>query len=556
MSDRTTAEAHQPPLQWEDLLAVEFTDRSSLSTVVYDRDGRLVHSNPAFTRMWGVGIEDAPPDYTVFEDPELLRSGVMPIIRRAFEGEAVVTPPVCYDIRRTAVTGSGRTVWSEGHLFPVLDRNGDVAFVVLTHVDITERRQTEQELRSALQEVEQLHRLTAELATVVTVEEVAQVVLERARPAFGAAGGMVNVVLDGRHEIANIGLVGFDGSDMREYERFPITVDTPSGHAMLKGAPIFVKCLEAARRHYPSILRPLEENGFQSIATLPLMAHGRPFGTVSFLFHERMEFDARLRESMIAFAGQGGIALERARLYRAERDARVKAEAANREKAEFLASLAHELRTPLDAIDAYAELLEMELRGPLTDAQRADIVRIRHSHRHLLSVVDDVLSFARIEAGRVQLHPRLIGVDETIAGALDLILPLLEARQRRLIREPAGDQLHMYADPEKVRKILVNVLAITVQLSGSGDVRVSVRRTGDLIAIDIANAGFSIREDRLADVFEPFVPVAEPAPRRDRPIGLGLAIARDLARQMHGDIVVSAMPAGGSVFTLTVPAAP
>ena len=124
-------------------------------------------------------------------------------------------------------------------------------------------------------------------------------------------------------------------------------------------------------------------------------------------------------------AAWAGIAMENARLYEAERRARGAAEAANQAKSEFLANMSHELRTPLNAIGGYSDLLSAGIRGPVNDAQLADLARIKRSQHHLLSLINDILNFAKIEAGRVQMKPRDVSMNEVLGQLEAMIGPQL-----------------------------------------------------------------------------------------------------------------------------------
>lgn len=124
-------------------------EQSPLSTVIYGPEGHLLAVNPAFQALWGVGLDTAPPGYSILTDPELERQGALPLIRRAFEGEAVTLPPVRYDISTVSTSGHGHARWSQAHLFPVRDADGRVTHVVLTHVDLTPVMQAEEALRAS-----------------------------------------------------------------------------------------------------------------------------------------------------------------------------------------------------------------------------------------------------------------------------------------------------------------------------------------------------------------------------------------------------------------------
>jgi PAS domain S-box-containing protein len=250
---------------------------------------------------------------------------------------------------------------------------------------------------------------------------------------------------------------------------------------------------------------------------------------------------------------------ERERLLAAAERARADAESANRAKSEFLAMMSHELRTPLNAIAGYVQLLDMELRGPVTDAQRADLARIDSSQRHLLGVINDILNFARLDAGR--LHYRLEPVDVAEAlGALEtLVGPQLQAKAIDYAFTCTGDGAlppRATADREKLQQVVLNLLSNAVKFTEHGGrVALECEVAGDRVVVRVRDNGRGIAADRLDDIFEPFVRVEREYTRSSEGTGLGLAIGRELSRGMGGDLTVESEVGAGSTFTLTLPRA-
>ena len=254
--------------------------------------------------------------------------------------------------------------------------------------------------------------------------------------------------------------------------------------------------------------------------------------------------------------------VEREQLLADAESARHEAEAANTAKSEFLAVMSHELRTPLNAIAGYAELMEMGIHGPVTDEQRAALDRIQRSQHALLSVINEVLNYARLETGAVTYDLEDVPVSGAVAAAEVLIAPQLRAKG--LVYRWAGcdDGLAVRADRDKLQQVLLNLLSNAIKFTeprgaepGRIDVSCAFTQDGDRILIRVHDTGVGIPADKLDAVFEPFVQVDQRLTREHSGTGLGLAISRDLARGMGGDLEVESEFGVGSTFTLTLPAA-
>jgi signal transduction histidine kinase len=261
------------------------------------------------------------------------------------------------------------------------------------------------------------------------------------------------------------------------------------------------------------------------------------------------------------------VALARARLYEAEQtarrdaeNARRAAEAANRAKAEFLATMSHELRTPLNAIAGYAELIELGLRGPVTPEQTEDLHRIQRSQRHLLGLINQVLSYARVESGRMTYNLGRVSIDETLRIAEALVAPQLRAKGLTYGHPACAPELCAYVDAEKLQQIVLNLLANAIKFTDGtgaqpGRVELGCEVRGEQVAILVRDTGCGIPPDKLETIFEPFTQVDRSFSSPREGVGLGLAISRDLARGMGGDLLVESTVGVGSLFTVLVPLA-
>ncbi len=227
---------------------------------------------------------------------------------------------------------------------------------------------------------------------------------------------------------------------------------------------------------------------------------------------------------------------------------------ANQAKSEFLASMSHELRTPLNAIGGYVELIEMELRGPITEEQRTDLNRIRVSQNHLLSLINDVLNFAKVDAGRLEYRIQNVALDEILKDCESMVLPQIRGQRINYSFEECGETVFVEADPDKTQQILLNLLSNAIKFTPEGGtLNASCDQTGTMGRIHIRDSGMGIEQDKLEAIFEPFVQVNRALNQPGHGAGLGLAISRSLARAMGGDIAVESQVGAGSTFTLTLP---
>ncbi|HEV7992708.1 MAG TPA: ATP-binding protein [Gemmatimonadaceae bacterium] len=237
--------------------------------------------------------------------------------------------------------------------------------------------------------------------------------------------------------------------------------------------------------------------------------------------------------------------------------ARIAAEQASEAKSKMLATLSHEMRTPLNAIAGYTQLLGAGVRGPVSPAQAEDLHRIRQSQLHLTGVVNSVLRHAKLGNGHHQSEIDTVPVPEVCAAVESLVMPQMREKGLTFSFTANAPDLFARADVVKLRQIVLNLLGNAVKFTPEGG-HVSVTcDAGDqagTIAVRVADTGIGIANDHLGKIFEAFVQVGAPvAP--DEGVGLGLWISRDLARAMGGDLTVESVLGGGSTFTLTLPSA-
>jgi signal transduction histidine kinase len=242
------------------------------------------------------------------------------------------------------------------------------------------------------------------------------------------------------------------------------------------------------------------------------------------------------------------------RLLRESEAARAEAEAANRAKADFLAAMSHELRTPLNAIGGFVELLDIGVHGPLTDAQRTALTRVTANQRHLLTLINDVLAFAKLEAGQVEFDLRPLPVADLLASVEPLVGALASTKGVALSTRAGPSPLRVLGDEERVRQILLNLVSNAIKYTPAGGwVVLTGEKDGTQVAIRVRDNGPGISQEQQQRIFDAFVQVDRRLNHPQEGVGLGLAISRDLARAMGGDLHVESTPGNGSTFTLRLP---
>ena len=230
------------------------------------------------------------------------------------------------------------------------------------------------------------------------------------------------------------------------------------------------------------------------------------------------------------------------------------ADAANRSKAEFLAVMSHELRTPLNSIGGYVDLLEMELRGPLTDSQKSDLQRIKRGQEHLLRIINDILNFTRLEATEVKYELIDVPVRALLADLDAVVSSLAAAKELEYACDMPSHGVFTRTDPDKLRQILINLLSNAVKFTPPGGrIKISCAADESTVSLSVEDNGPGIPADKIDAVFEPFVQLDRGLTRTTEGTGLGLAISRGLARGMGAEITLKTEVGKGSTFTLVLP---
>jgi signal transduction histidine kinase len=233
--------------------------------------------------------------------------------------------------------------------------------------------------------------------------------------------------------------------------------------------------------------------------------------------------------------------------------ARAEAERANTIKTDFLAVMSHELRTPLTAIMGYEELLSDGITGPVTELQRQQLGRINASARHLLGLIDEILTFARVDIGRERVRYESMSVNQTLTDAAGLIESMAASKKLKYTIELLDEDQSIQTDGTKLRQMLVNLLSNAVKFTDQGEVRLTTSVRDGMLEIRVADTGVGIDAANIEYVFEPFWQLEQSATRKSGGTGLGLSVTRKLARLLGGDVSVASRLGAGTTFLLTLP---
>jgi signal transduction histidine kinase len=292
------------------------------------------------------------------------------------------------------------------------------------------------------------------------------------------------------------------------------------------------------------LMRGLHVTGYMLV---PIVARDRVLGAISFMCGDSSrhygEDDLTLAEDI---AQRAALAVDNALLYG-------EASRANQTKSDFLAVVSHDLRTPLTAILGYADLLEMGVPEVIPDASRERVHRIRTSAKHLLYLLNELLSFARLDAGREETRRQKIDLRDIAREVATMIEPLAAERDLELSLDLPESPVVVDSDPDKLRQILLNLAGNAVKYTKQGHVSMAVREERDVVELLVSDTGDGIAAEHVAHIFEPFWQVDPTQRLRGGGTGLGLSVVQRLVMMLDGNISVKSAPGEGSVFAVAVP---
>jgi PAS domain S-box-containing protein len=432
-----------------------------------------------------------------------------------------------------------------------------------TQRDITERQMAEEALREsearfrrAADRTARLQAITAALSEALTPAQAASAVLTQGLEAVGAHAGSVAVLTEQGDELELLDAVGFPTEMVEKWRSFPVTSEAPLAEAVRTGEMVLIESLRARESSYPRLSALHTVNNSEALAALPLTVEGRTLGAMGLTFREAQEFNEDDRAYMLSIARQCAQAVQRTRLYQAERRLRAEAEDANRTKDEFLATLSHELRTPLTAMLGWTRMLRMKALDEATSAHALETVE--RNAKAQAQLIEDLLDVSRIITGKLRLDARPIELMPVIEAAIDAVRPAAEAKSIKIVTRLDASAGPVSGDPSRLQQVAWNLLANAVKFtSRGGHVEVRMRRVDSQVELIVSDTGQGISSEFLPYVFDRFRQADGSSTRLHGGLGLGLAIVRHLV-ELHGG-TVSADSAGvgqGATFHVQLPLLP
>jgi signal transduction histidine kinase len=435
----------------------------------------------------------------------------------------------------------------------------DQAVIAIENVRLFQELQARTaELTRSVGELEALGEVGRAISSTLDLETVLATVVSRANELAGADGGAIFSIDEPTQVFRLRATVQYPDEFTALLRTTPLVYGEGAvGRAAMTREPVQVPDVTDADAYSSRVRDALVAAGYRSLLAVPLVSEDEVVGALVVNRRLAGQFPARTVELLRTFATQSALAIQNARLFHEIEDKSRQLEVANQHKSEFLASVSHELRTPLNAIIGFSEVMLERMFGDLNDKQEEYLNDILSSGRHLLSLINDILDLAKIEAGRMELEPTDFHLPQAIDNALVLVRE--RAIRRGIALEPWIDPRlgQIRGDERKIKQVLVNLLSNAVKFTPEGG-RVEVRAVlaDGTAEISVADTGVGIAPEDQEAVFEEFRQVGSDYARKHEGTGLGLALARRFVELHGGTIWVKSQVGQGSTFTFTIPVTP
>lgn len=423
--------------------------------------------------------------------------------------------------------------------------------------------------RSASHRLRALAALSGSLTDALSPEGAAKLIEEEALTALDASSAVVVTLGEfpprsstrvsslSTASLTLLHAIGVPEEVRASLRTLPLDAPVPFAEVARGGEAIFLSSTDELLR-YPDWGHAMIRAGANAAAIVPVWANGELRGVLGLTWGVPRAFDEDERAFVITLGIMCAQAMMRAHLRVAEQRAREAAEQANRSKAHFLATISHELRTPINAVMGYSQLLADEVYGPVSAVQKEHLGRVSASATHLLELVEELLSYARIEAGQEVVRPVKVMLADVVAQSLVLVHPLAVKKGMDIRVEGYDAPLELFTDARKMTQILVNLLANATKFTESGGIVLLVRLVDPggsaRVYFEVTDTGRGIAIKDHEHIFDAFWQEDHTITHSSGSTGLGLSVARQLARLLGGDVLlVQSTLTQGSTFVASLP---
>jgi PAS domain S-box-containing protein len=432
-----------------------------------------------------------------------------------------------------------------------------------TIFNASDRRKYEQELLLARKQAEQaadrmarLQTAMVALAEALTSARVAEIITEQGVAALGAQAGLIAVVTNDGAGLELVHAVGYPADLLVSWQRFPLHSAMPLADAVRTGEPIVLESPEALAARYPQLAAMSDRTGNASMAAIPLGVDGRAIGVLGLSFAAVQAFTVEDRTFLLTLARQCALALERARLYEAERSARTEAQEALRIRDAFLSIAAHELKNPLTSLLGNAQLLQRRtIRGAtLPERDQQTITVIVDQAGRLNKLIAALLDVSQMETGQLSIERAALDLCALARRVVADVQPTLT--QHTLAFSDPGLALLVSGDALRLEQVVQNLLQNAIKYSPAGGiVTVRVEQREQMACVAVTDQGIGIPQEALPRLFQRFYR-AEPATSGTiSGLGIGLYVVKEIVTLHGGTVTVDSAEGKGSAFTICLPLA-
>jgi hypothetical protein len=429
-----------------------------------------------------------------------------------------------------------------------------VSIATTLNIIIQDLRRSQQVAQQAATRTEQLQRITAAFSAAQTPAEIAQIVIEQSATRLGAALGTLRLLTPDNQYLKEVFVAG---DEIRlPWNTIPMSASYPLTDAVRMRKPICFASREAFIARYPHLEPEVMSHPFHATASLPVLLEDRALGAISLSYRELRPFSPEEQSFLIAVAQQCALAIERSRLYEAEQQARLEAEAAVQYRDYFLSLAAHELRTPLTSLLSNAQLVHMRL-GRTADLSARDeraLRMIASQARRLDALIQTLFDISRLELGQLTIERSSFDIATLIRRLVDELH--VSQEERRIELDIPGGAILVNGDELRLEQVFVNLVQNALKYSpADSPVRIDVRTSDAVVRVSVTDFGIGIPSQDLPHLFERFYRAGNVDQQSVGGMGIGLWLVSEVVHLHGGQITVQSSEGHGSTFTVTLPLA-